>query len=372
MPQCCAVPYCSSAKGGHRFPCDKSRLKKWIIAIRRQNFIPSKHSVVCKDHFTSEDYTLPKDSTCQNPTPRLKKEAVPSVFFWNISHVNDQKKIECNQRVIRRRQKREEQEKKVVYNLDQWYQNRSTKENIECVEVEIESMFKDIGIQCSTGDLCKDIMIPEKQPHLYSEKCIRNMDSFCIQNLSGPKEVHFYTGCDDYEHFMFIFSLFGEEVNDLKYYPTMKPSHGAHVLTPFNEFFLTVMKLRRNTSNIELSFRFKISESSVSNIFITWINYLYCKLKDLNLWVSKKVLDNNMKILGKTNTCTIIIDCTEIKIEKPKNPASQQLTYSNYKSTNTLKVLVGVSATGCVTFVSDAYGGSISDRQLFEKSNIIL
>ncbi|CAK1599331.1 unnamed protein product [Parnassius mnemosyne] len=148
MPQWCAVPHCSSAKGGHRFPCDKSRSQKWVTAIRREDFIPSKHAVVCKDHFTPEDYALPKDPLYPNPTPRLKKEAVPSVFPWNSSQFNDKKKIGRHQKGIKRRQKKEEQEKK-----NQSYQN-SSMEAIEYVEVEIESMSKDIGIQCSIGDPC--------------------------------------------------------------------------------------------------------------------------------------------------------------------------------------------------------------------------
>lgn len=36
-----------------------------------------------------------------------------------------------------------------------------------------------------------------------------------------------------------------------------------------------------------------------------------------------------------------------------------------------MKVLVGILPTGTVTFVSDAYGGSISDRILFEKCGLV-
>lgn len=78
-----------------------------------------------------------------------------------------------------------------------------------------------------------------------------------------------------------------------------------------------------------------------------------------------------MRHKGQKCTSTVIIDCTEFKIQKPQNQISQQLTYSTYKSTNTLKVLIGISSNGTVTFVSDAYGGSISDRVLFEKCGLV-
>lgn len=66
MPQCCAVPMCANKTGGHKFPTeDKSRLKQWLVAIRRDKFTPTKNSLVCKSHFTADDYQLPKDSVLE-------------------------------------------------------------------------------------------------------------------------------------------------------------------------------------------------------------------------------------------------------------------------------------------------------------------
>jgi len=63
-------------------------------------------------------------------------------------------------------------------------------------------------------------------------------------------------------------------------------------------------------------------------------------------------------------TTRCIIDATEVFIEKPRNPSAQQLTFSNYKNCNTFKVLIAISPAGAVSFVSDLYGGNISDKHL--------
>ena len=55
MPDYCCVPLCNGY-GGHQFPRDEHRKKLWMIAVRRNQWTPSRRSVVCKDHFTQEDY----------------------------------------------------------------------------------------------------------------------------------------------------------------------------------------------------------------------------------------------------------------------------------------------------------------------------
>jgi hypothetical protein len=49
----------------------------------------------------------------------------------------------------------------------------------------------------------------------------------------------------------------------------------------------------------------------------------------------------------------------------------QSATFSTYKNMNTLKTLVGCTPRGLVSYVSDVYGGSTSDRQICERSELM-
>ena len=56
MPSTCCVPLCSN-RGGHAFPLSKPDLvKKWLVAMRKEHYVPSRHSIVCRSHFSESDY----------------------------------------------------------------------------------------------------------------------------------------------------------------------------------------------------------------------------------------------------------------------------------------------------------------------------
>ena len=87
MPDYCAVPLCKGF-GGFHFPKDPILCKKWQIAIRRQTsdkklWQPTKHSVVCAQHFQASDFYQPKFLYGEKRRRLLRKEAIPSVFSFN-------------------------------------------------------------------------------------------------------------------------------------------------------------------------------------------------------------------------------------------------------------------------------------------------
>ncbi|XP_076056679.1 uncharacterized protein LOC143034470 isoform X1 [Oratosquilla oratoria] len=79
MPGTCCVPMCHN-RGGHLFPRDKELKDLWTVAVRRGNWRPTTTSIVCKDHFTEEDFSTGLDHPMK---ARLKRGAVPSQFQWS-------------------------------------------------------------------------------------------------------------------------------------------------------------------------------------------------------------------------------------------------------------------------------------------------
>lgn len=64
----------------------------------------------------------------------------------------------------------------------------------------------------------------------------------------------------------------------------------------------------------------------------------------------------------------MILDATEVPIQKLSQVNSQSATFSTYKNRNTLKTMIGCTPRGLVSYVSESYGGSTSHRQIIERS----
>lgn len=133
------------------------------------------------------------------------------------------------------------------------------------------------------------------------------------------------------------------------------------------------MKLRLNLLTFFLADLFGTSQSRVSQINATWINFMHNVFSPLIRTPSRKQLSNHVpqSFKGKFPNTTTIIDCTDIIVEKPRTPTAQSLTYSSYKSRNTYKALVGITPNGAFSFISDLWGGNTSDRYITKECGFL-
>ena len=132
-----------------------------------------------------------------------------------------------------------------------------------------------------------------------------------------------------------------------------------------DEFLLLLMILRPGLLNEDLADRFCISPTHCSNIFNAWIRLLSKTVGKLVVWLPKESAMETMPKIFKTTghgKSWCIIDCSEVFIERPKKLDTQAATWSDYKSHNTIKFLIGISTAGFITFFSDTYDGRANHK----------
>ena len=128
--------------------------------------------------------------------------------------------------------------------------------------------------------------------------------AFRIEQIANDnKLVHFYTGFEDYEKLIICYKFLGPCVSQLSYWKKgvgerdLLETRGApRLLTPLNEFFLVLCRMRLGLLEQDLAFRFGISQPTVSRICITWINAMYSKFKEVSIWPRRQQVDAKMPV----------------------------------------------------------------------------
>ena len=214
-----------------------------------------------------------------------------------------------------------------------------------------------------------------------------NLPLLTAEDLKGDDlKTRFYTGFVNFGTFMVIFNSLSLITGKLSYWNgkdslkekeylenDVKQKPGPQrKMRLLDEFLLVFMRLRLGLLEQDLAQRFCVSVSTVSRVLITWYNVLAANLKHLIVWPSKEVIATNMPDCFKKFPNTwIILDCTKFFIAIPSSLVNQTLTYSSYKSHNTFKLLVGISPTGVVTFLSKLWGVNASDMQIVKESGLL-
>ena len=220
--------------------------------------------------------------------------------------------------------------------------------------------------------------------------------STASEQLTRDSDVRFYTGFHNAQQFFSIYQFLLPKAKHMRYWKgavqtsreepsRYKPvelggrdSHGDRPgpnrkLSLEQELLLVMMRLRVGLLVADLSFRFNISQSLVSTIFATWIKLMRKELGWMIIWPSKTTIKENLPQCFKDTypkvRCTI--DCTEFFIETPSALDVQAQCWSDYKHHSTLKCLIGITPTGCVSYVSPCYSGRATDQYIVRNSGFL-
>ena len=215
---------------------------------------------------------------------------------------------------------------------------------------------------------------------------------FTIERFqSSDASIHFYTGFPNWKVFMSVFRYLnpGDMGENITYCLSSRKNVSASVyeevaangskkgrsrsLRPIDEYFHVMCRLRQGFPEEHLSHLFDISTSTVSRIFISWINFMYLRLGQLNIWPTRQVINETMPedFKQKYSSTRVIIDCTEVRCQMPSSLHLNGELFSNYKHHTTLKGLIGISPGGAITFISQLYTGSISDGEIVVRSGLL-
>ena len=182
---------------------------------------------------------------------------------------------------------------------------------------------------------------------------------FGFRTIEGNDDrTKFYTGLPSWAVFLHLFLFLAAPASSCK-------------LSLEDEFFIALLRLKLGLLLEDIALRFDVSLSVVSRVFQKWLDLMYVRLSFMIAWPERDVCKRNMPVAFKETypNCRCIIDCTEIFIETPKNYIARVKTFSNYKKHNTVKFLIGITPFGTVSFLSDCWGGRVSDKNLTQSSD---
>ncbi|KAL1458862.1 hypothetical protein MTO96_043409, partial [Rhipicephalus appendiculatus] len=100
----------------------------------------------------------------------------------------------------------------------------------------------------------------------------------------SDSRVQFYTGLPSYTVLIALFTLVESSV----------PHRANNALAKFQEFVLTLMRLRLGAALQDLVYRFEISQATATRIFDRWIKTMHACLRELVDWPSREQLQQTM------------------------------------------------------------------------------
>lgn len=204
---------------------------------------------------------------------------------------------------------------------------------------------------CSTAPSVKDVEVQVNSDYLHA--------SF-LQNIKNNSELSTLTGLES-------FVILNTIVDIIKLIYKDKFEKNNVRMNTRDRVIMTYMKLKQNVSYSLLAIIFNCySAKHCQRVFYDTVKILSKCLKPAISWPSREEISKNLpQCFEGFEDVRVVLDCTEIFIQKPANLCCQVITYSHYKGSQTCKIMTGVSPAGNITYISKAYGGRVTDSTIF-------
>ena len=404
----CCIPNCGNSQydrymqptkiGLFRFPNEQKYpklRKKWISAMHQfrrkggsDSFTVKDSTRVCEFHFKQEEIRVSKGIGRKS----LVSGAVPSIFKFKIRSPKKKRKSPTK-RSCSPIEETSESEYEDDDEIDGFSPiNYQFEEDAEPLNENPDPVdYLDIHFCCR--DKSQEIeRLKSRIKELETENaslCEENENlkkkKFNFENVSAdPTFFKKITGIetDAFDH-LYEFLNPGEKNENIKYYvsgdtkdrysysrtkPGPTPKHDSRT-----QLLMFLIWLRTGITLHFVGWLFDLTKSTVSHHIITWSNFLYFSLGSIPIWPSRLMVNETMPETFRNTypTTRCIIDATELFCQRPSSLTIQSALYSSYKHHVTYKGLVGIAPSGAITFVSQLYDGSISDKELVVRCGIL-
>lgn len=206
------------------------------------------------------------------------------------------------------------------------------------------------------------------------EKERDKQEAMNIMNLihKNDSKVQFYLGLPSYDSYLNLFR-FVKDSFPHGFFLTRKGKQ-KHSLSAEEQCCLTLMRLRLGLRVEDHADRFHISSTTVSRYIHWWISAMYASLvPTLVFWPERHDVRATLPISFRKHfrKCISIIDCFEIRLDLSIKLKKRASTFSTYKSSNTVKYLIGITPQGHISFISPGYGGRVSDKFIVQDSGFL-
>ena len=428
MPFSCCVPNCNSRYSKakkvklFRFPSNPERCHAWIRAVRREKWLPNRHTRICQFHFvsrkpchfllysTSAKLGQPNRTWIANWPDRLQKrrkqkehQSAPPLgsetatsselhqecdLQENVQTIDSMPLVSLDLHNSEQELGLEEQQDSaqcasrgsnecqiLISDIDleatkqQLLTLEESERDLKSKYMEVENKLKNkeelyANLEVKLKEVNQKLhQLEEKNSLLHRD--LYQTSSIAVKMQNDDKRTHFYTGLPSYNTFAVLLSLLIPVVS--------KMGNVGYGLSMADELVLVLTKLSRAVTNEDLGYRFDVDKTKVTKNFHRWIDVMFQNLKPLVCWPDKEMIVTNLPDCFKPHyaKAVCIIDCSEVFIQRPTCYTARAQTYSNYKNHNTIKFLVAISPTGAVTFISRCWGGRVSDRYLTANSGLL-